>query len=87
MVALLRRAIERDRVPHAYLFSGPPGAPLLDTALALACALNCQTRAAAKAAASATRARRSSPGIHPDVVTLVREGAANIVPIESVRTR
>src|SRR5687767_3039429 len=26
-------------------------------------------------------------GIHPDVVTLVREGAAQIVPIESVRTQ
>src|SRR5262245_41584069 len=26
-------------------------------------------------------------GIHPDVVTLVREGAAQIVPIESVRNQ
>ena len=39
---LLRRAIERDRIPNAYLFSGPPGAPLLDAALALACGLNCE---------------------------------------------
>ena len=26
-------------------------------------------------------------GIHPDVVTLIREGAANIVPIESIRNQ
>jgi DNA polymerase III delta' subunit len=84
----LRRAIARGRVPHAYLFAGPPGAPLVDAALVLAAALNCQRvpgegcdggddtcNACAKIAA----------GIHPDVVTLVREGAGQIVPIERVR--
>ena len=87
MVAVLRRAIERGRVPHAYLFSGPPGAPLVDTALALAAALNCQgaARAAADACGECDACAKIVAGIHPDVVTLVREGAANIVPIESVR--
>jgi len=83
---LLRRAIERDRVPNAYLFSGPPGAPLLDTATAFACALNCQ-RGRGEACGECDACAKIVAGIHPDVVTLVREGAANIVPIESVRSQ
>jgi DNA polymerase III delta' subunit len=83
---LLRRAIERERVPNAYLFSGPPGAPLLDTATALACALNCQ-RGRGEACGECEQCSKIVQGFHPDVVTLVREGAANIVPIESVRNQ
>jgi len=83
---LLRRAVERDRMPNAYLFSGPLGAPLLDTAIALACALNCQ-RGLGVACGECDSCSKIIGGIHPDVVTLVREGAANIVPIESVRTQ
>jgi DNA polymerase III delta' subunit len=86
VVALLSNAIARGRVPHAYLFSGPPGAPLLDTAIALACALNCQT-ALGEACGTCEACAKITAGIHPDVVTLVREGAANIVPIESVRAQ
>jgi DNA polymerase-3 subunit delta' len=86
VTALLRRAVERDRVPNAYLFSGPPGAPLLDTAIAFACALNCQ-RTKGEPCGECDACSKIVAGIHPDVVTLVREGAANIVPIESVRTQ
>ncbi len=86
VVALLRRAIERGRVPHAYLFSGPPGAPLCDMALALACAMNCQ-RQRGEGCGECDACAKIVAGIHPDVVTLVREGAANIVPIESVRSQ
>jgi DNA polymerase-3 subunit delta' len=86
VVGLLRRAIERSRVPHAYLFSGPVGAPLPDTATALAAALNCQT-SKGDACGECDACAKIIGGIHPDVVTLVREGAANIVPIESVRNQ
>src|SRR6185369_363522 len=61
-----------------------PGAPLLDMATALACALNCQ-RGLGEACGECDACSKIVAGIHPDVVTLVREGAANIVPIESVR--
>ncbi len=40
--SLLRSAIERGRVAHAYLFAGPPGVGKLDTARAMAAALNCE---------------------------------------------
>ena len=90
-MAQLRRSIASDRVPHAYLFSGPPGAPLVDAAIALAMALSCQ-RAPGEGCAGDPDAMcgacaKIASGIHPDVVTLVREGAAQIVPIESVRSQ
>ena len=93
-MARLRRAIERDRVPHAYLFSGPPGAPMYATAIALASALSC-LRARGEGCdpgdaddpARCDACAKIAAGIHPDVVTLVREGAAQIVPIESVRNQ
>jgi hypothetical protein len=90
VVAQLRRAIERDRVPHAYLFSGPQGAPLYDTAIALAKALSCAVlrgEGCAELDAACVPCGKIAAGIHPDVVTLVREGAAQIVPIESVRSQ
>jgi hypothetical protein len=97
-VSQLRRSIERGRVPHAYLFSGPPGAPLVDAAIVIATALSCQRfpgegcDAEPAATPGATDSMcdacaKIAAGIHPDVVTLVREGAAQIVPIESVRSQ
>lgn len=79
-------AIERGRVPHAYLFSGPPGAPLYDAAIALAAALSCQ-RTRGDGCGECDACAKIVAGIHPDIVTLVREGAAQIVPIESVRNQ
>ena len=86
VVGLLRGAIARDRVPHAYLFSGPVGAPMMDTAQALACALNCMTERG-EGCGECEACAKIIAGIHPDVVTLVREGAAQIVPIENVRNQ
>jgi DNA polymerase-3 subunit delta' len=85
-VSQLQRAFGAGRVPHAYLFSGPPGAPLIETALAIACALNCRVRPGEGCGACDACAKILG-GFHPDVVTLQREGAANIVPIESVRAQ
>ena len=91
VIARLRRAIERDRVPHAYLFAGPPGAPMYDAAIALASALSCLRArgegCGAETASPCDACAKIAAGIHPDVVTLVREGAAQIVPIESVRNQ
>lgn len=82
----LRRAIERSRVPHAYLFTGPVGAPLADGVLALACALNCMAGCGA-ACGVCEACTKILQGVHPDFITLAREGAAQIVPIETVRAQ
>ncbi len=42
LVRTLRRAIETDRVSHAYLFSGPRGTGKTSTAKVLAMGLNCE---------------------------------------------
>ncbi|MBV9454665.1 MAG: DNA polymerase III subunit gamma/tau [Rubrobacter sp.] len=42
VVRTLRRAIEADRVSHAYLFSGPRGTGKTSTAKVLAMSLNCE---------------------------------------------
>src|ERR671917_1059285 len=42
VVRTLRRAIETDRVAHAYLFSGPRGTGKTSTAKVLAMGLNCE---------------------------------------------
>jgi hypothetical protein len=90
-VAQLRRSVDRGRVPHAYLFSGPPGAPLFDTAIALGMALSCHRYPGegcdGDPDSTCVACAKIAAGIHPDVVTLVREGAAQIVPIESVRNQ
>lgn len=40
---ILKRAIESDRVPTAYLFTGPPGCGRKQAAIAVAASLNCET--------------------------------------------
>src|ERR1044071_7253341 len=62
------------------------GAPTVDTALELARALNCLTVRGA-GCGECDACAKFIAGIPPDVVTLVREGAAQIVPIESVRNQ
>lgn len=82
----LQRAIEHSRVPHAYLFTGPVGAPFPDAVVALACGLNCMA-APGEACGDCEACAKILQGIHPDIITLGREGAAQIVPIETVRTQ
>jgi DNA polymerase-3 subunit delta' len=83
-IARLRSALATGRVHHAYLFTGAPGSGKRATALALAGALNCQ-REPGIGCDSCDACLKIAAGIHPDVVTLEREGAAQIVPIETIR--
>jgi DNA polymerase-3 subunit delta' len=84
-IARLRAAIAAGRVHHAYLFTGPPGAGKRATAMAFAAALNCET-ARGEGCGTCTPCLKIAAGIHPDVVSLEREGAAHIVPIEKIRS-
>jgi len=85
-IARLGRALAAGRVPHAYLFSGPPGCGKYTTGLALAAALNCVSRPG-QGCADCPACAKIAAGIHPDVQTLVREGAAQIIPIDAIRER
>jgi DNA polymerase III subunit delta' len=50
-VTVLRRAIATRRVPHAYLFEGPPGVGKRSAAIGLAMALDCEAGGGAGVAA------------------------------------
>ena len=78
--AFLRSAIAADRVSHAYLFVGPPGAGKKTTAKAFAAALFCGDKGCGSCAAC-SRVRR---GVHPDVHIIAPEGAAGYLA-EQVR--
>lgn len=83
-MAQLGRALAAGRVPHAYLFTGPQGSGKHTAGLALAAALNCLSRPGHGCTECASCAKIAA-GIHPDVQTLVREGAAQIIPIDTIR--
>jgi DNA polymerase-3 subunit delta' len=83
-VAQLRRALETDRVAHAYLFAGPAGSGKHTTGLALALALNCTVKIG-QGCGSCASCEKIAAGLHPDVQTLERSGAAKIIPIETIR--
>ncbi len=90
MVARLRAAIARDRVHHAYLMTCSAPSVSRQVALALAGALNC-LRSPGEGCAGADEidpcdaCNKIDGGLHPDVITLEREGAARLVSIETVR--
>jgi DNA polymerase-3 subunit delta' len=83
-VSMLEEAMARDRLAHAYLLSGPPGAPLVTAARALAAAANCETQPGV-GCTDCGQCVRIFEDRHPDVVLLRPEGAAKIVPIDTIR--
>lgn len=75
----LRRAVERGRASHAYLFTGPPGVGKFMVARALAASLLCERGGCGECSVC----RRVLEDKHPDV-TVVRPAGKNI-PVEVVR--
>lgn len=96
-VAALESAAARP--VHAYLFVGPPGTGKRAAAAAFAAALLCPVaRGGGQADGTCESCRRVRAGIHPDVVSIEREGAfisidmalhvtreASLSPVESDR--
>jgi len=82
-VTILKKVLDRGRVPAAYLFTGPPGCGRMMAALATACSLNCQT--AAIACGTCPSCLLYAAGNHPDLYVIrVPEGKRQIL-IEQVR--
>lgn len=87
-VTVLRRAIATRRVPHAYLFEGPPGVGKRSAAIGLAMALDCEAGggagvtpggAAVTACGVCETCRRIEAGLHPDVLTFAASGAQILI--------
>jgi DNA polymerase-3 subunit delta' len=96
-VRLLRRAVARGQLHHAYLVVGPEGVGKELLARLLAQAANCEAEGAAGAAAgpcgSCAACKAVLRGVHPDVITvrpqseLVARGQLNKGDLESAPSR
>lgn len=87
---VLRRAVERDRVHHGFLFVGPDGVGKFATALSFTRILLCDRRAPQTFAAACGECRHcrkiQNDLQHPDVRVIVPEGGVNkFIKIEHVR--
>lgn len=85
-VRTLRRALERQRLPNAYLFEGPSGVGKQASALALALASICPARAQ-EGCGVCVVCSRILAGLHPDVRTFAprAEGSRNL-QVEMLRS-
>lgn len=74
-IRLLTRMLQRDRLPHALLFTGIDGIGRQSTAKALAMALNCTKPPDRVSACRTCRScRKVISGNHPDVITITPSG-------------
>jgi DNA polymerase-3 subunit delta' len=75
VVGFLKRALQKDRMPHALLFIGNEGVGKGSTALALAQALNCENRQPDQdACGQCSSCRLFETGNHPDFWQISPEG-------------
>ncbi|MBI4621440.1 MAG: DNA polymerase III subunit delta' [Desulfobacterales bacterium] len=81
-IEIIKKAIENNRVPHAYLFLGEEGVGKKRTALTLAKALNCCAEPA-DSCDECGPCRKIINGNHPDVTVVEPEG--NSIKINQIR--
>jgi len=79
---LLQRAIERDRVAHAYLFAGPPGVGKFAAARAMAAALNCEDYAG-DSCGECSSCRAMAEGAHLNYIEV--EPEKGLLKIDKIR--
>jgi len=87
-VDLLARAIERRRIGHAYLFSGPQGVGKRSLAVAFAQALNCERSGPPASAPCGTcrRCRLIAAGSHPEVRTVSVQPPHRVIRVADVES-
>ena len=70
----LAQVMAREKIPHAYLFTGIPGIGKTTTAMALAMALNCQEPVSGDACGHCVSCRQMMSGNFPDFLSIRPEG-------------
>lgn len=82
-LTVLKRALSRNALAHAYLFSGDEGIGKRTTALALAAAVNCSDPGPEGGCGECSACRKAAASTHPDVHFLQADGAE--IKIDQVR--
>jgi len=82
-VTALKRAITREKIPHAYLFVGIPGTGKTTTALALLQTLNCLEPADGDGCGHCPACRLIISGNFPDIHVIKPDG--NTIKIDQIR--
>ncbi len=82
-VGYLKQSLEKDKLHHAYLFSGPEGVGKKKTAVELVKALNCQRPTDEGGCDQCPSCSWIDRGTHPDFIHLQPEG--NFIRIEQIR--
>lgn len=71
---VLKQAISREKIPHAYLFTGIPGVGKTSTAMALTTALNCNGPVDHDGCGQCLPCRQMAGGNFPDFLSIKPEG-------------
>ena len=79
---ILKRALQKERIPNSLLFCGPEGVGKRTLALVLAKAMNCETKSD-DACEACSSCRAISKGNFPDVMTISPEN--KVIKIEQIR--
>jgi DNA polymerase III subunit delta' len=82
-IRILKQSLKRDKVHHAYLFSGPEGVGKKLTAQELAKALNCDQPGPEGGCDQCPSCRKIEKQVHPDFIHLKPEGSN--IRIEQIR--
>jgi DNA polymerase-3 subunit delta' len=90
MTRLLERSLERNRLAHAYLFSGDSLEELEVMARTLARAVNCASaRSAGKrslhSCGQCDSCRRIEQGVHPDILWVRPESKSRVITMDQMR--
>jgi len=75
----------REKIPHAYLFTGIPGIGKTSTAMALAMALNCESRVEGDSCGHCASCRQMMGGNFPDFLSITRPPDKKNILIEQIR--
>jgi len=85
---ILEQAVERDRMHHAYLFTGLEGVGKRLTAMTFAAVINCKNRPEhefCEACGECSACRKIANGQHPDVMPIAPEDGSRTVKIDQIR--
>lgn len=80
---MLQRTLSNGRLAHAYLFIGPEGSGMLETAIYFAKGILCEQKGVQVPCGACSHCRRVDSGNHPDAVILEPEGSS--IKIQQIR--